>query len=487
MLVFLSDLHITDKSTGVQHLDIGAFKEAFHNIARQAQHAKSKEITFVFLGDIFDLVRTTFWFNKPARERPWGIGNDATDAEKAALQKHARELLENIIAENKDIFDVWSQPLKGQYGLTIEPKRVYIPGNHDRICNEFSTLRERVIEALGLSIGQNAPLDAGVPFANHFHHALYQVFARHGHEWDEYNFEHVRDWSNANTATLPGAHFLEIPIGELIAAEVASRLPTEACQHLKEQINDDDLQLIVEHMKTVDDVRPMAAILPWLVDSISSQKAMNKPANRQIVLKALTKSIQKVMREFNTLPFTKAWMKKHDGFAPLDYVDRLQLGILALQNLDVHKLNRLLQMAQSRPIHALEAMLRMMPCLDKALANDNCASAASDDLKRINDDVRFQNTLYLLYGHTHRAEQVPLATHESSACQVYLNTGTWRPLYRQAVSKTGFMRWKNMTFTMFYNHEHDPEKVEPNDDPIFETWTGSLLEPLKSEKPELPC
>ena len=73
MLVFISDLHMTDKTAGMQFIPAEAFRRAFGEIAQHAVNAGSKNIELIFLGDVFDLVRTTRWFDIPPAERPWAV------------------------------------------------------------------------------------------------------------------------------------------------------------------------------------------------------------------------------------------------------------------------------------------------------------------------------------------------------------------------------------------------------------------------------
>jgi hypothetical protein len=96
--------------------------------------------------------------------------------------------------------------------------------------------------------------------------------------------------------------------------------------------------------------------------------------------------------------------------------------------------------------------------------------------------------LYVLYGHTHTAAQIPVENTENNEARVYLNTGTWRPHARQGINKKGFLTWKNLTYTILYHPDHDPNSPAAKAGyPTFETWTGSLLEVPKPLRPDAAC
>ena len=69
MLVFISDLHLADRTGGNHYLPVSAFEGVFADIADQARKAGSTKITLVYLGDVFDLVRTTAWSEVPDLSR----------------------------------------------------------------------------------------------------------------------------------------------------------------------------------------------------------------------------------------------------------------------------------------------------------------------------------------------------------------------------------------------------------------------------------
>ena len=93
MLVFISDLHFADGTAGEHNIRPKAFEYFFQDLIGIAEDERNaiKEIKLVFLGDIFDLLRTWDWFKHPPSERPWRTKNNNPAKEKqeeAALKTH---------------------------------------------------------------------------------------------------------------------------------------------------------------------------------------------------------------------------------------------------------------------------------------------------------------------------------------------------------------------------------------------------------------
>ena len=181
MFVIISDLHFVDGTAGEHNIPMDAFHVFFENLKSATERLKKKkrevkEIKIVSLGDIFDLLRTEEWFEHIHEdERPWGI-------KETKIKQHANDIFDKIINANEATFELLSGSLKRKFGFHIEPERVYIPGNHDRLCNKYSTLREKVRKNLGIKPAKGR-------FAHYFQDTAYGVFARHGHEYDIYNYE----------------------------------------------------------------------------------------------------------------------------------------------------------------------------------------------------------------------------------------------------------------------------------------------------------
>ncbi|HEY3999563.1 MAG TPA: hypothetical protein VGO93_11895, partial [Candidatus Xenobia bacterium] len=113
MLVFVSDFHFSDPSAGTEKIPYEAYEGTLRDIASYACDAKAEHVELVFLGDTFDLIRTTGWFDVSMAERPWGVPpRQATDPEHlAAVERHAHHLLDRLIAHNQKPIDLLATDL----------------------------------------------------------------------------------------------------------------------------------------------------------------------------------------------------------------------------------------------------------------------------------------------------------------------------------------------------------------------------------------
>src|SRR5258706_9404516 len=92
----------------------------------------------------------------------------------------------------------------------------------------------------------------------------YGLLARHGHEWDLFNFQRFdpakkpSDYSDAD--------YLATPIGDPITTELVAALPYELDRRLAAMgvmERDGARARVVERMKAIEDVRPLMAALQW--------------------------------------------------------------------------------------------------------------------------------------------------------------------------------------------------------------------------------
>jgi UDP-2,3-diacylglucosamine pyrophosphatase LpxH len=457
VLIFISDLHLEDGTLGGQrYIPASAFEGVFEDLATHADNADAEEVTLVFLGDIFDLIRTTRWFDGefgiPHEERPWG----EHPSEAAALR-----ILDGVIrhAENEQALAV----LRGERVTTPFPakvkqvRRIYIPGNHDRLCNRYPSLQRRVCETLNVThVAPGTPADLAAirPDAPFFAHELrdedHQVFARHGQEWDPFNFEASESFRFQEHTPIPWDDYMQTPIGDVLACEVASRLPTLVQDRLEARHS--HWERVRDNLRDLFDVRPLIALIPWLSYRVTGYD--------DAVRKAINTAVAQAAREFEALPFVRRWMEKHDRlWPPFDRADRLQLVFGLLESFK------------------LTDFEKVLPHVERATQwwyGDNYASKAAEEFERLNKDTTAaQPVSYVLYGHTHRPDQVAIDVSDRCSC-VYLNTGTWRPAHRQTLAKTGFIAWKNLTYTIIYRPGEKPSRGEVTQAPAFETWTGGL-------------
>ena len=129
MLVFVSDLHFVDGTAGEHNLPSLAFEYFFDDLAAIANKPSNdiKEIKLVFLGDIFDLLRTEKWFDYPADERPWGNNEQAVEV-------HVQTLFDAITnhSENNRSFQIIRQgvsSLQAKCRLEFKPEEFKLRSN----------------------------------------------------------------------------------------------------------------------------------------------------------------------------------------------------------------------------------------------------------------------------------------------------------------------------------------------------------------------
>jgi hypothetical protein len=76
---------------------------------------------------------------------------------------------------------------------------------------------------------------------------------------------------------------------------------------------------------------------------------------------------------------------------------------------------------------------------------------------------------YIIYGHTHHHETIPLDFDEVGGNQIYFNSGTWHTYFdlaRKDPKEKKFIPYKALTYITFY-------KDDEHDERHFETWSGA--------------
>ena len=108
MLVIISDLHLTDGTSGetIRPGAFRAFRESLRELAYDASWRSDKKyvpvdgIDLVLLGDILDVIRSTRWCAAPAEVRPWGDQNDGRFSDVVA------RITEDVIRNNQQSLSI---------------------------------------------------------------------------------------------------------------------------------------------------------------------------------------------------------------------------------------------------------------------------------------------------------------------------------------------------------------------------------------------
>ena len=435
MLVFISDLHFVDGTAGEHNVPPAAFEGWLCDLAAMARKDGIKEIEVVYLGDIFDLIRTEAWLDAPVEERPWGKKTGPLHQKVGA---RAGKIMEDILnhEDNQVTFDLLSCDWKSLFNFPVEPTRTYIPGNHDRLCLLYPNLMDQARQALRVKDEK----------AFHtYSSAQYSTFARHGHEFDPLN--------NAGGDTFTAADYEKTPIGDPLTTELLVRLPYEVGRHPEFTSLDPNQQnVMMTTLKELDNVRPLSAARDWLFYYAQENDNLRT---------AVQESLHKAVSEFNDLAFVHEWYKGQSRW--------LLPSALAL------KIRGLVVLAKALKLSHLEALSVLAEKVEGE-SDDLLLQAAQKEYKRLPEDLR-----YVVYGHTHKPRQTPITrlTGDGGGAieKVYINTGTCRASHHKAVQR-GFITWKQFCFAVIYSQKEKPGSKGPT----FETWTGALKEDLKVKK-----
>jgi len=422
-------LHFVDGSAGEHNVPVDAFKIFFGDLAGTCDWLikdgrRIDEIKLVFLGDIFDFLRTEIWFGYPEDERPWGKNEKR-------IEENANGIFDTIIRKNQDTFDLLKGDLKEEFGLPVEPERVYIPGNHDRLCSKYRSLREKVCHWLKM------PLQGDTLFSHFFENIDYSVFARHGHEYDKFNYE--------GSISYRYEDYMRVPIGDPITTELVAKLPWKIMNRDEiKQLPQKEQAALKRNFQEIENVRPFSAIIEWLLYQVKKNLTL-----KEIIEDAVDETI----KEFNQLEFVKRWYGHHDKWYDFwDEADKIQSVLFLLEKFKIFPSEKLMPLFEG---------------VKDRFARDDLLEAAPKEYSHLDSRIR-----YLVYGHTHEPLQIPLRVIEGPDGPkeyVYLNSGTWRTRYLKSKEGLGFIGWKNLTYLIFYRKEE-----RGIDFPAFETWTGAL-------------
>jgi UDP-2,3-diacylglucosamine pyrophosphatase LpxH len=473
MLAFLSDLHFSDGTAASGEASPELFRLALGEVyamAEQLAWARDEptRLSVVLLGDIFDLLRTERWFEDregravPLAERPW-YGPEALDtgALTPAAAGHARAILAEIVEKNAGALAV----IRGETAPPppgVEVRRIYVPGNHDRLYLHDERLRDGIRAALGAADGAQMG-EEGIRL-----HGLsmpeYGVVARHGHEWDAWSFPGYRE--DATAAEYTDADYLPAPISDAVITEMAARLPYELAQRLLEDraFGAHEARRVHASMKRIEDVRPIFAAFRWAYYETERIGAhLGEPGARRLRI-ALDDSLCAIARAFRELPFYQAWAeRRHEPFHP-DAAWLLRIILCAMSSINA-------------PLREVATIVeRALVFYDPRDVGRR--GAAREEL----GVVGRQHMRFVVYGHTHQAAQISLRGGVKTR-DVYLNTGTYRPGVFRADDGDGFVGWQRLAYVVLSRAEEARIEMGEMDGtaggaplsdggPAFVSWIG---------------
>jgi hypothetical protein len=430
MLVVISDLHFTDGTTSNRaggrdlfNVNPGAFRLFLSKIAdtierrRQKPGVAIKEVRFVYDGDIFDPLRTHLWFPINKKERPWSLPLNS-----AKVGKHAKDILTSILSNGDNAESLaWLSGKHPQFdeiwkvGAAI--KRVYVPGNHDRILNLYPECRQLIHEHL---LGRPGKTQR---FRNTYLDQEHEALVMHGHEADSYNCEYGKNGEPRYDA---------VPIGDPMTTVLFSHMGRKAqslaiSKEAKERFND------------IDNVRPTLSAIRYVQDIVKDYD-IGEQVNRMVL---------DIVKEFKGLEYYREWNRKHDRFGlGYDEADKLQTALRAIEFLGTAVPAGLLEKLASlvgRDVYGQFAYARLKASEGTGLR-------------------------YCILGHTHEPLHKPLfrqkkGNHEHH----YLNTGTFRTTFAQTHDREDFLRLQRLSFVIIYGPREFSAKQKV---PVYELWAG---------------
>ena len=474
MLVAISDIHFVDGTAGEHNLPFGAFNSVFlSDISALASAKDAKEIKVLLLGDIVDLIRSTKWFEVNLEDRPWGerglsdipVPRKGSVTEKLCLKilgrasqnSLGREEPPGSLPKNTVLHKNWKtfklfrelqSHLSERCGREIPVEIVYIPGNHDRLCNLYPSVRDAIRQVLGISVIEDT-VD-GDPGGQWWYRSDYLdethgVYARHGHQYDLWNF------GGGNDHTRQG--HLQTPVGDVFTTEFAVKIPW-MLDTLKGEYPEisKEIKRMAESAKDIDNVRPLGSVMEWLYYRLRKE-------NQGKVRDAFNDAFDRVVKGLLDIPLIQQWR------CPDTYVDdALRLAA-----------NRWLSWLPKGIVDLLDAE-DLLPLVmgrtgDPADPDKDVYTQAAykERIWRENPGIRF-----ILCGHTHAPLQRPLDGGDEREV-FYINTGTWRDRIYRTVGMDkahDFVELKQMTYTMIFRKDEDT-KGKKEGTLSFDIWTGT--------------
>lgn len=472
MLIALSDIHFCDGTVGDHNLRFSTFESVFlSDVAGLAKDNEAKEVKILLLGDIIDVLRSSQWFDIDPADRPWGangLSDVPTPKPQSRTERKALDILGQV--NNKDLdsdnppkslptntilhknwrtfrlFRTFRNHLASRHGVDIPVEIIFIPGNHDRLCNLYPSLKMEVRKILGVTLkSAGSPAiegnaDGEWRFRYDFMDEAYGLYARHGHQHDIWNYSGDRQFDQVG--------HLNVPIGDVATTEFVVKVPW-MLEQLRTKYPAVTPELI-DNVKDIDNVRPVNRVMEWIYYRIKGDSGE--------VRKALDETFDEVVKELLHIELVQRWR------SPKTHVDE------ALRALST----RWLKWIPKGLVDLLDAE-DILPLFigtghPRDPDRDPLTMGAYNELVwRSNPKIQF-----ILYGHTHTPLQRPLDVLNDREI-VYLNTGTWRTRMVKTVGldeAPDFVGFRQMTYSIFYREDEDVHDKKPGS-VSFDVWTGA--------------
>lgn len=447
MLVIISDLHLTDGSSGAT-ISPGAFEifaERLQDLAVAASrrldgaYRPIDRIDVLLLGDVLDVIRSSRWamFDEI---RPWG------DPRRPEFADIVGRITGDILRQNESSLRILRQ-LTTEGAISVPPATInrrpatdtqpqpvpvqihYLVGNHDWFFHlrgpAFDSIRQALVRQMGLANRADTPFPHDPVENDALLDVLrrHRVFARHGDLFDPFNFEGNRAASS---------------LGDCIVIELVNRFATEVEREMAA-----DLPVsTIAGLREIDNIRPLLLIPVW-IDGL---------LDRTCPFPAMRRNVKQIWDQLADRFLSMDFVRARDTWKPCDLVDGLQ---------------RALKFSKRVPTGWASQIVGWLNELRGSAEPSYYQHALSEQ------DFRNRRARSIVYGHTHHAETVPLDASYAEGYvlnQVYFNSGTWRRVHRQtqmAPNEHEFIAADEMTYLAFF--AGDERGGRP-----YETWSGTL-------------
>ena len=394
----------------------------------------------MLLGDIFDIVRTDYWFSVPFADRPWNGKIDITNGYNIQMDVNER----NYLAAMKGIFTCADgscaaffdelNKIADEY-KNYYTKLTYIVGNHDRPINLFPSLQNEIKNMFGKF--------RDVEFIEYVYDENYSVLARHSHEWDSecngyrlYNL--LQKQSKKSIGPEDTAAYQFQSIGEPLTMELMSGI----IYNLKLKNAPPDLLSL---MMEANNIRPETSVFEWL----GWHGSVQNQANRRMIFESLRSALDGMLKT----EFAHQWDNLvNDILFRSDITDKLQLLKKFLDVLNYDQISSLVDVVNFFKKHF--------------------SSSNDDDLELAKREFNnYKNVQYVVYGHTHEAKNITFETTVKGEVKKYINTGTYLPLIRRISGSNSFETQNQMTMTFLYRKAERGSTY-----PVCDFWYGTRTE-----------
>jgi hypothetical protein len=482
MLVIISDLHLGDGTTAAS-IPASAFylfakrlrQDAHFASVRYGKYHPIEELDVILMGDIIDPLHSTKWlFPLKGREQYVQIGGQEhiriteegeqdyvrpwSDPSHPLFAPKLLEVTQAIIEHNQEALEVMRKLANGEFiefdpqngdgnrdpknqsKIPLKVRFHYMVGNHDWYYHlkgeAFDQVRREIIAAMGLS-NTSAPF----PYDLRKIHASseweqdeapeierlfsqYKVFCRHGDYYDSFNFNARRGRDHAT-------------LGDAFTMEVCNRYPEELKR--KPDLNPE----IVNNLRHITNVRPALATPLWISGQIT------RLSKEHLITGLNERELKKIWDNLSDKFIELKFVRSKDIPFKVDIVDKMQAAIKVSKLISLETLDKLIYKIQNRRLFGSDQSFTKFALKEPAF---------SDDTAR-----------YIVYGHTHHQETIPLDYDDHGGNQIYFNSGTWHTYFdlaRKDPTEKKFVPYKALSYTTFY-------KEDEHDDRHFETWTGA--------------